>query len=358
MASPCEPAPASSFILNLQRFPESLVHTKEGIGLIASILGRYRDVSLYTISESMAGWLVSNRTELELYTRLLLQDKDVVTNILSKEQQAGAAEKAGLSLLNTYYLTGDTQSLSNIRKEDYPLCIRPSGPGSVRPSFKVEIASDKNSLEEFMSGRKYAGRGIMAQPFLNTPNLVVHGSRRQNGKTIGLQGFLVERKFEGLTLTIRPLDLPEHFLSKCVRFTEIMKIVGPYHFEFLWDKEAGTSWFLEVNARLGGTTAKVYALGYDEPGYLLDAWGYPVKIQEQILNRTAASKMVLLKYLLFTLKGKITPLDYPHGENRIHRIIMAAKGLAVYTDDILSLRDVKSAFSIYSGSIRAKLDLP
>ena len=358
MAAPREPAPSSSVIQNLHRFPESLVNTEPGISHIGVILDRYQDVSLTTISESMAGWLALNRNELTSCTHLLLQDKEDVTRILSKEHQAEAAKKAGLALLDTYYLTGEAQILSSIRKEDYPLCIRPSGPGSVRPSFKVEIVPDRTSLETFMAHRTYAGQGIMAQPFLNVPNLVVHGSRSLDGQTIGLQGFLVERKFEGLTLTIRPFDLPGHFLSKCVKFTEIMGIYGPYHFEFLYDRATETNWFLEVNARLGGTTAKVYALGYDEPGYLLQAWGCPVAVKNQVRNRTAASKLALLKYLLFTLKGKMTPLDYPQNEGRIQRVMMAIKGLVLYADDILGLKDVKSALSMYLGSLRGKFGLP
>lgn len=355
IGSPSEPAPASLFIQHLHRFPEALVLKEEGIGMIGSILGRYNNVSLYTINESMAKWLASNKRELGPAIQLMLQEQKAIDNILSKQQQADAATKAGLSLLKTYYLTGDAESLASIRERDYPLCIRPSSPGAVSPSFKVEILPDRRSLENFMTGRRYSGKGIMAQPFLNVPNLVVHGSRRGDGQTLGLQGFLVEKKFEGLTLTIRPLDLPRPFLSKCIRFTEIMGIIGPYHFEFLYDTEKNTSWFLEINARLGGTTAKVYALGYDEPGFLLQAFDHPVAITDQICNRTAASKLALLKYLVHLLQGKTTILDFSIHKKNYQKILATITGLLFYKDDILSMKDFQGAKYLYLDSIRGSL---
>ena len=55
------------------------------------------------------------------------------------------------------------------------------------------------------------------------------------------------------------------------RFVESEGLTGPFHFELAGLKSADHRiYFLEINCRLGGTTAKVMQLGYDEPGLLLE----------------------------------------------------------------------------------------
>lgn len=347
--------PDSKFFQEVHRIPSSRVFRKEGIQLIASILKNHNDPSLYTINEKMAKWLAVNEHALGNNISLMLQKPESIENVLSKKKQADSAIASELNLLKTYYITGEKKQLDLINDRDYPLCVRPSSPGSVKPSFKVKVFYKRNALERFVRKRTYSEKGIIAQPFLNLPNLVVHGSRTINGQSIGLQGFLVDRKFEGLTLTIKPVNLPDSFLKKCIRFTEIMEITGPYHFEFLYDKEKDEIWFLEINARMGGTTAKVYALGYDEPGFLLKSYGHHVKIKKKLKNTISVSKMALFKYFVYTFTNKITPLDYPDNETKWERITITIKALMFYTDDIFSLKDYKSTISIYWNSIKGKL---
>jgi len=327
----------------------------QGIKTLVSILDRYKDVGLFTINERAAAWLVSNESTLGPGTKLMLNKKETIEKVLSKKQQADAARKAGLSILNTYYLTHDKKTLDAIVPEDYPLCIRPSGPGSVRPPFKVEVVHDREALEKFMVSRILSSPGIIAQPFLNLPNLLVHGSRKFDGQPIGLQGFLVESKFEGLALSIRPIILSKNFLDRCARFTAIMGIYGAFHFDFLYDQENTVNWFLEINARLGGTTAKAYSLGYDEPGYLLQSYGYDINITDRVKKRTSSGKLALLKYLIHTLEKKITLLDYPADETRLKRILKTIQGLAFYRDDIFSLRDIRGTIWFYRAMVREKL---
>jgi hypothetical protein len=217
---------------------------------------------------------------------------------------------------------------------------------------------------------------------MRLPNLVVHGARTVNGDSIGLQGFLVERKFEGVTLTIRPTDLKKDFLDKCIKFTDYFNVNGNYHFEFLVDKKNNSVHFLELNHRLGGTTAKVFALGYDEPLLVLQSYGvipivkeldtsiqkqetsnqYPPSSNQQpstivhrpLTNATVSSKQALLKYFFYTIKGKLTPLDYPSETNLI-RLAKTIYGFFRYRDDVFTLQDVKGSMALYFGNLKSRV---
>jgi hypothetical protein len=223
---------------------------------------------------------------------------------------------------------------------------------------------------------------IVAQPFMHLPNLVVHGARTVNGNSIGLQGFLVERKFEGVTLTIRPINVERDFLDKCVQFTDYFNVIGNYHFEFLVDKKNGSSYFLELNNRLGGTTAKVFACGYDEPLLVLQSYGVlptspetsdqqpatsnqkpassntqPATIVHRPLtNVTVSSKQALLKYFYCTVRGKLTPLDYP-SEPSLLRIAKTIYGFFRYKDDVFMLRDIRGSLALYLGNLKNTIPL-
>ncbi len=349
-----EPNPVSRHIKDIFYISHKDMFSPVGIDQITSFLGTYTHCGLFTISEKTSLWLWENAEKLGKNCTLLLPEKETLLQVLSKKNQIAAARNAGLSLLPTYFLTKEPRSFDSIPQNTFPLCLRPSGPKAVVPSFKVDMVSNKNELRAFIEKTRAIHKFIIAQPFLNLPNLVVHGARKKDGSTIGLQGFLVERKFEGLTLTITPFDLPTDLINKCKKFTGLMNIQGPYHFEFLFDSENNKAWFLELNNRLGGTTAKVFSLGYDEPGWLLKSFGNDIHISRKLVNRSASSKMALCKYLYYTLSGRTTFLDYPFDEPTCKKIVKTLKSMVVCKDDILSLGEIKGAFSFYMLSLWEK----
>jgi hypothetical protein len=205
---------------------------------------------------------------------------------------------------------------------------------------------------------------------MQLPNLVVYGARAIAGDSIGLQGFLVERKFEGVTLTIRPATLEKEFLDRCIDFTNYFNVTGNYHFEFLMDKEKNSILFLELNNRLGGTTAKVFALGYDEPLLALQSYGVLTAspgtsnqkavssngqsstIDYRPRNKIVSSKKALLKYLYYTLRGRLTALDYPL-EPSVVRIAKTIYGFLRYRDDVFTLGDIKGSMALYFGNLKS-----
>jgi hypothetical protein len=245
-------------------------------------------------------------------------------------------------------------------KDHFPLCLRPDDPAKVAPVFKFSLVYSKEELFAYVKSMKTLDSPIVAQPFMHLPNLVVHGARTVNGNSIGLQGFLVERKFEGVTLTIHPTNLEQDLLDKCVRFTDYFNVTGNYHFEFLLDRKTGSSYFLELNNRLGGTTAKVFL---DLMNPLVAVYGVlptlcrnqqPATSFHRLSTKNVTSKQALLKYFYYTIRGRLTPLDYP-SEPSLVRIAKTVYGFLRYRDDVFTLRDIKGSMALYFGNLRSKI---
>lgn len=280
--------------------------------------------------------------------------EEVLRQTMSKTWQLSLARKVGLAALKDYYFGPDLCSWPKVQAGHFPLCLRPAGPDGPLPPFKVKIVSTEEKLLSFLHGLQDVKGGIIAQPFLHLPNLVVHGACTVSGEAIGLQAFLVERKFEGVTLTIRPHPLSPGLGRKCTRFVQEAGLTGPFHFEFLYDSHGDQAWFLELNPRFGGTTAKVFALGYDEPGWALQACWEQEVVREQDVQGIATSKIALVKYLLHTLQGRLTPLDYPQ-EPAWRRLAFACRAMLGYKDDVFSAKDWPGTFFYYWAMLKTRL---
>ena len=308
---------------------------------------------LLTINEEFSCLLDQNRHLLPEGVRLMFSGSSATRAILSKGRQIEAARRAGMSLLPTWEVTDSAFNVSEMGTVNFPLCLRPAEPGGVHPLFKVEIVASVKELEAFIKRIEKFNSPVLAQPFTNVPNLVVHGVRGPDGQSWGVEGFLVERKFEGVTLTIRSFEISAALRQQCKAFVEEFGVIGPYHFEFLYDPATGTPWFLELNSRLGGTTAKVMSCGYDEPAWALKAFGYDVDPGRTHNGVTASSKKAIGKFLLGALKGKLTPLDYPD-EPRWKRVVMALYGFAAWRDDVFAWDDLPAAMTLYGLTLNGK----
>lgn len=272
---------------------------------------------------------------------------------MSKSWQLSIARKVGFAILRTYCFGTAPSAWPKVQDKHFPLCLRPAT-GGVLPYFKAKIVCTERELFSFLRGLRSLQGGIIAQPFLNLPNLVVHGTRSVLGNILGLQAFLVDRKFEGVTLTIRPHPLSCDLAERCKEFVHVLDLTGPFHFEFLYDQYAGQAWFLEMNPRLGGTTAKVFALGYDEPGWALQGYVQQNMVKKMPLQGIATSRVALTKYMVHTMQGRLTPLDYPQ-EPAWKRLAFVCHALMAYRDDVFSWRDIPGTFAYFWGTLKTKL---
>ena len=360
IASLKDPAPASKYLSDSVALPSEKLYTPEGIKLINDFLIRFCATGITCISETVACWINDNRRVLPPEVAVWLPPNRTIKDLTSKLNQIEVARKVGFKVLPTYLINENPETSNCIPKNHFPLCLRPDDPATMAPVFKVHLVHSQLELINYVKSMQKMDSPIVAQPFMPLPNLVVHGARTVNGNSKGLHGFLVERKFEGVTLTIRPAHLEKNFLDKCVQFTDYFNLIGNYHFEFLVDRTNGSTYFLELNNRLGGTTAKVFALGYDEPLLALQAYGavpfldQPSNVDYRPENKIVSSKQALLKYFYYTLRGRLTPLDYP-SEPSVVRIAKTVYGFLRYKDDVFTLRDIKGSMALYFGNLKNKI---
>ena len=382
-----EPPPDSKYLTDFVTLPSDKLNTPDGIQIIKEFLIRFRATGITCVAESVACWLNDHRQMFPDEVAIWLPTNKTIKDLISKQKQIEIARIIGFNVLPTYLIDKNLETVDHIPKNHFPLCLRPDDPAGVTPVFKAHLVYSQKELIEYVESMEKMDGPIVAQPFMHLPNLVVHGARTVNGDSIGVQGFLVERKFEGVTLTIRPIQLEKDVLDRCVAFTDYFNIAGNYHFEFLVDKKDGSAYFLELNNRLGGTTAKVFALGYDEPLLVLQSYGVlptspetsdqkpatrnhqPSSIVQRLktsieqpativhrplTNVTVSSKQALLKYFYYTIKGRLTPLDYPSEANLI-RLAKTIYGFIRYRDDVFMLRDLKGSMALYFGNLKSKV---
>lgn len=350
--NPGDQYPRSRYLSDYVLLPEDDLHKDSGISIIAKFLEAFQADAFICMGhlwrpEKIACWIHDNKHKFPAKTACCLPPKDVTLNLLSKNRQVQAARKAGLSVLPTYLIDTPNFNESAIQQGHYPLCIRPTERGSIDPDFKVKLMNTSQELRSFINDIKIFAGPIIAQPFINLPNVNIHGSRTFDGRVLGMQAFLVERKFEGISLVVRPYTVPSEFIDKCIVLINIMQVVGPFDIEFLYDNIPNKYYFLEMNNRFGSSTAKIFACGYDEPLYALNAFGYnQKKPSKSIKNAVSTSKMLLLKYLFYALNGRLSPLDYPQ-ENTGKRVLNTIIGMIMWEDDVICLSDFSGTLGIY-----------
>lgn len=346
-----EAPPRSRYLTDFTTLPLEKKYKADGIKVVKEFLKKFRASGIICINEAIACWLNDNRRHIPSDVAIWLPPNDIIKDLLSKKKQIEVAREVGFNVLPTYFI--DQDGNISIKPDHFPLCLRPAEAGTVKPAFKAYLVYSAGELERYIASLQKIEKPIIAQPFMNLPNLVVHGARTTMGKTIGLQAFLVERKFEGVTLTIRPIGLDRNLQDKCIEFTNRFNLTGNYHFEFLIDQSDGSACFLELNNRLGGTTAKTFACGYDEPMLALQAYGIPGRNRRKISDAIVTSKQALLKYFYYTLKERLTPLDYPE-ERKLIRMLKTIYGFLRYRDAVFTLRDIPGSMAFYLGSLRSK----
>jgi hypothetical protein len=219
----------------------------------------------------------------------------------------------------------------------------------VKPQFKVVLARSPEDLRSFLQGIQSLERPVIAQPLRILPNLVVHGVRSEAEGILALQPFLVPRKFEGVTLSIRRADFPPGVEKCCRDFIEASGLTGCFHFELLLSPREDRAYYLEINARLGGTTDKVRRLGFDEPGFSLAALGLPVQAGTSLAvphGHTAVNKLKIVQHIIWALRGKLSVLDYP-AASQVGHVGRSLLDLLAAKDSIFDWRDLRGSLWYY-----------
>ena len=281
------------------------------IGAVLTAAGSDR---LTCLSEQVTLRLWRFRSLLGPEVTLLTSPADVIVAMESKALQVNLARASGFDVLPTTLLTSAEQASAG--GISYPLVLRPDR-ASLDPSFKAMFIHGADELERFFAGRAPGAPAVVAQRFIDGPNVVVHGSRSTSGELLGLSGYIVRLKNDGVSVTLEPWALPLSLSAACNAFAVRAGLVGVFHFDLLFDVATAGVWFLEVNARLGGTTAKVCASGYDEPKALL--WAFGLSAPPTLALSTAVpvvNRLAALRCLIKAVRGSGSPVDHPFPSRR------------------------------------------
>lgn len=347
------PPPASRYLQFVEPMSRAELQAEGGPAALAGLLARHGVDGLCCFDEVQMLRLWEQR-EVFPQVDFWWSGPRTLEQTLSKAAQLAVARQVGLPLLPAWECWLD-QPLPDIPEGAYPLCLRPATGHGVLPGFKAEVVRRPAELACFMAGRTRTDVPVIAQPFLDWPNLVIHGARSADGRHLGLAAFLVPRKFEGVTLSMHATPLPGDLAADCEAFVDALDVRGVYHFEFLYDPPSGRAYFLELNPRLGGTTAKALALGYDEPGMLAAAFGAGPVPRWQPSGAVVSNRQALLKCAARALTGRLSPLDHPGSEGRVARVAALAWGLLAWRDEMVSRDDLRGTWSYYGQLLRDKL---
>lgn len=240
-----------------------------------------------------------------------LAPAQAIRSLMSKCLQVERAAACGFEVLPTWEICSLADA-DRLPRSAFPLVVRPDTPQSVRPGFKVELWNDVEQAKRFIGQRECVSSPMIAQRFVKGPNILIHGHRSNDGSRQGFSAFLVPRKHLGVAVELLPWQLPSGLEQACSKFASAFSLQGVFHFDLLLDESDGKVYFMEVNARLGGTTGKVSALGLNEPAQLLSAFGaLPPLPATSTSARRAYNLQAALKYWWSACRGDLSLLDFP-----------------------------------------------
>lgn len=349
MTSPAQWSRGISFAACMR--PED-AGTPAGIAVLSDFIRQTNAQALLPFWEPHMLWLAANQNALPPACKLLTSSKEALERVRSKRDQLQVAQRTGFSVLPTWELVRH-EDVRRIDRTAYPVCLRPALPDEVKPTFKVEVLPSPMELKAFLQGRRWGDAPLLAQPFLPLPSVVVHGVRTESGELLVLEAFIAPMKFEGVSLELRPLRVDETVAQCCRRLVDEMGITGPFHFDLLYCAKTNHYYYLEINPRLGGTTDKVFRLGFDEPLLSLSAYGFdvPVRPYQAPEGRAVLNRRSLLKHMASVAQGRLSPLDYPV-VGPLHHLLLSLRAFFWDKDSIASARDLRGTWLFYRGGPR------
>ncbi len=323
--------------------------TPAGISVISDFVQETNAQALLALWEPHMSWLVANRNSLPEECKLLMSSEETLRAIQSKHDQLPVARRSGFSILPTWELF-QKSDVCRIDPAEYPVCLRPSAPQEVEPQFKVEVLQSPSTLKAFLEGRIWGPGPLLVQPFLPLPTVVVHGVRSESGELLALESFIAPMRFEAISLELRPFPMEEKLAECCRNFANEVGITGPFHFDLLYSAETSTFHYLEINPRLGGTTDKVFRLGFDEPLWTLAAYGIDVRARQYRaqVGRSVINRRAMLKHISWLMHGRLSPLDYPL-VGPFRHLLLSLRRLLWAKDSIASARDLRGTWRFYAG---------
>ncbi len=290
-----------------------LLGTTEGLARIQMFVDEVGAEALATVDEFGMLWLASVRDSFEPKCRLLSPSYRIIDALRAKDTQCALARQAGFHVLPTWSLDGAGDS-SLVPDAAFPVCLRPSTFSSVVPSFKAETLHSAADLAAFLASHQWTAP-LLTQPFVNGPNVLVHCCRATDGRWLEMKAYRAPVKSMGFAVVLEEIPMTGDLERATQKFAELTGATGCFHFDLLQNEKDGTVYFLEINLRLGGSSAKVQMLGLDEPLQFVRAYGFQLPRTADPLQhyRAAGSLRMLLTHLFHVVRGDAADISYPRG---------------------------------------------
>lgn len=285
--------------------------TAEGMAKVKAFADKVKADAIVSDDDWTLLCLARNRALFEPACRLLAPDADTLERLWDKTYQVRLAQESGFNVLPTYTLKS-AADVAAIPDGDFPVVVRPSYLNSARPNFKAKVLASRDEVSRLFETTEWSHPPIV-QRFCLGPNMILHGMRARSGKLLKLQLFNVYRKYHGFSASMEPAPLPPQLAAAARRFVEAAGLIGPFHFDLLVNSAEDKVYFLEINTRLGGSTAKTIELGYDEPGLLFRAFNAvtPKPLPPLLAHPRVTSARLNLMQAWNDLRNRRDPLAYP-----------------------------------------------
>lgn len=312
------------------------------VGRLAEVLAARGVTALTCVSEPIAEALWACRPRLPAGLQLATAHPSATQRLQSKAFQDELARRCGLPTLPTWVLAPG--QLARLPEDAYPVVARPDVARRADPSFKLAVLPDRRALQRLVSAQRLCASAVIVQPLRQGPNLLVHAWRSADGRAAGQLGFAVTHKHGGLSVAMQPCPLPAPLAEGCALMAEHLGLCGVFHFDFIVDAVTGQAYFVDLNPRLGGTTGKALAAGYDEPLALLatlqpGAWPRTRFVAPRL--QPAGGLHQAAGALVSALRGCSTVADHPWpGVGRVLKAV-AAQALGA-RDELLQPRALRS----------------
>jgi len=317
----------------------SVAGTPPGLKAIRDFTERVHADALLTTDDFCLTWLGRHRSFFEPRCKVLAPDADILEKLLDKSHQIASAGWAGFEVLPTWSLTS-AEVIAAMPGDCWPVVIRPSQTLSSIPAFKALVIGSRAELKRLYAATTWMQPPVV-QPFCLGPNYVLHGVRAESGEVLALRLFKAYRKYNGFTTSMEPAPLPPSLEMAARRFVCAEGLTGPFHFELVRAETGGPYYFLEINCRLGGTTAKALHLGFDEPGLTLEAFNArtPESLPPLPAARRATTAGLNLTQALNHLRNRRDPLAYPQTP-WVRSVVAAMREAIMVGDPLLRLGDL------------------
>lgn len=328
------------------------------VASLARALAQAGVQALTCVSEPISEALWARRAELPAGLQIVSVQPHQSATLASKWRQDGLARAAGLDTLPTWCLGPGERA--ELPAEAYPAVVRPDEARRTLPAFKVEVVQNAAELQRLVDRLQPGSAGVVVQPLVHGPNLLVHAWRSADGRCAGHAAFRVDLKHQGLSVVMRPVQAPPEVLAGCTRMALALGLTGVFHFDFIEDARTGRLCFLDLNPRLGGSTGKALAAGYDEPLALLATLAPSALPGAPFLRptlRSAGGKHQALRALVSVLRGRSTAADYPCPA-RGRAVAGLLQFLLAGRDEIVNLAGWRSALAFALYQLRRRLAAP